>query len=432
MGHTRVMTGTSLGEIKFLYLIRKVFPEAINCYKIKDKKGKELEIDIFIPHLNFAIEYDGVYYHSSKIMINRDGYKSRVCEEVGIRLLRVREKGLPKIVEQDIIYDFNSKDDHIQCFKQIFLFLESEYSITEEEHQLFMGIDFTSFEIESEVIDLYEKLEYENSLLSQNPEVAQEWHPTKNNGLNSDKVRSNSRVKVWWQCKVCNHEWQAIVQDRHRNNKKCANCKSLATNRPELIKEWHPTKNGNLTPYNTTYGSSKKVWWICKQGHEYVTSVHTKSKGSGCPFCNGNKLHENNCLSAINPSLAKEWHPTKNGDKTPENVFPSSRTKRAWWQCSKHKEHIWKAKIQVRHLQKQGCPYCAGKKVSKENSLAFCYPDISRQWHSTKNGTTAPDQVTKSSGKRVWWFCGYCRHEWEGAINDRVRTSGKCPKCKKK
>ena len=30
---------------------------------------------------------------------------------------------------------------------------------------------------------------------------------------------------------------------------------------PHLVKEWHPTKNGDLTPKDVTYGSNKKVWW---------------------------------------------------------------------------------------------------------------------------------------------------------------------------
>ena len=44
--------------------------------------------------------------------------------------------------------------------------------------------------------------------------------------------------------------------------------KSLAYRFPELSKEWHPTKNGDLTPYDVTVGSHKKVWWICSKGHK--------------------------------------------------------------------------------------------------------------------------------------------------------------------
>ena len=221
-------------------------------------------------------------------------------------------------------------------------------------------------------------------------------------------------------------------QDRHRGNKKCKNCRSFAVNRPELVKYWHPTKNENIAPEDVTYGSNRKVWWICEKGHEYKVSIHSKSKGSGCPYCNGNKLHKENCLAVINPELSKEWHPILNGNKTPENVFSSSRKKKAWWECQNNKEHVWESSISARHQEKQGCPYCSGKKVSNENSLAVCFPILSNQWHSSKNGDLTPNNVTKSSGKRVWWQCNNCDYEWKAAINNRVRSSGKCPKCKKK
>jgi DNA-directed RNA polymerase subunit RPC12/RpoP len=80
----------------------------------------------------------------------------------------------------------------------------------------------------------------------------------------------------------------------------------------------------------------------------------------------------------------------------------------------------------------QGCPYCSGKKVSKENSLANNRPDLCEQWHPTKNENLTPNDVTQSSGRRVWWKCSNCEHEFEANINNRTRSSGKCPSCKKK
>ncbi|MDB3883712.1 zinc-ribbon domain-containing protein, partial [Candidatus Marinimicrobia bacterium] len=43
---------------------------------------------------------------------------------------------------------------------------------------------------------------------------------------------------------------------------------NLAVLYPNIAKEWHSTKNGGLTPFDVTPGSGKKVWWICKKGHE--------------------------------------------------------------------------------------------------------------------------------------------------------------------
>jgi hypothetical protein len=96
----------------------------------------------------------------------------------------------------------------------------------------------------------------------------------------------------------------------------------LAVN-PELAKEWHPTKNGDLTPEKVTPGSSKKVWWVCKKGHE--------------------------------------WHPTKNGKLRPGDIRPSSG-KKAWWVCEKG--HEWEAVIADRNYGR-GCPVCYSIKKNR-------------------------------------------------------------------
>ena len=65
-----------------------------------------------------------------------------------------------------------------------------------------------------------------------------------------------------------------------------------------------------------------------------------------------------NSLQALNPKLAAEWHPTKNGLLSPEHVSISSN-KRVWWKCAKG--HEWQAVINGRRGD-VGCPYCARRK----------------------------------------------------------------------
>ncbi|MFL2739272.1 MAG: zinc-ribbon domain-containing protein, partial [bacterium] len=33
------------------------------------------------------------------------------------------------------------------------------------------------------------------------------------------------------------------------------------------------------------------------------------------------------------------------------------------------------------------------------------HPEISSEWHQTKNGDLKPSEVTYSSNKKVWWLC---------------------------
>jgi hypothetical protein len=65
-----------------------------------------------------------------------------------------------------------------------------------------------------------------------------------------------------------------------------------------------------------------------------------------------------------------------------------------------------------------------------DNDLATTHPDLAAQWHSARNGTLAPQQVTAGSEKRAWWICPK-GHEWEARISDRAKGRG-CPVCSNK
>jgi DNA-directed RNA polymerase subunit RPC12/RpoP len=179
------------------------------------------------------------------------------------------------------------------------------------------------------------------SLLRNNPELAKEWHPTKNGSLEPADLTLGSNRKVWWICAE-GHEWLARVNDRTYRRTGCPYCSGrrvcidncLYTLNPTLAREWHPSKNGSLTAKDVTRGSTRKVWWVCGKGHEWEAEVRNRSRGYGCPYCAGRAVGSDNCLEAINPKLAKQWHPKKNGGLTPKDVTPNSDTK-AWWICGK-------------------------------------------------------------------------------------------------
>ena len=84
--------------------------------------------------------------------------------------------------------------------------------------------------------------------------------------------------------------------------------KSLAETHPELAKEWHPTKN-SILPDDITQGSNKKVWWKCNKGddHEWASPISGRSRGNGCPVCANVKTVPSNCLATLSPELTKQW-----------------------------------------------------------------------------------------------------------------------------
>ena len=217
------------------------------------------------------------------------------------------------------------------------------------------------------------------SLAETHPEVAKQWHPTMNGELTPNDFTGGSHKKVWWKCpKGDDHEWETSLTNRTRVGRNCTICSNqkivksncLATTNPKLASQWHPTKNGNLTPSSFPSGSGKKVWWKCPKGddHEWESRINHITNGSGCPICSGRKVVESNCLATTHTELAKQWHPTKNGDLTPKDVV-SGTAKKVWWKCEKGDDHEWEASINQR-TSGSGCPICSGRKSVKSNSLA--------------------------------------------------------------
>ena len=257
------------------------------------------------------------------------------------------------------------------------------------------------------------------------PALAKQWNYSRNKSRKPERYLPSSKETVWWICEN-GHEWKRKIYYQIRKHT-CPKCKvekvSLAKFNPGLAREWHPTKNGKLTPKDVTSKSGKKVWWKCAHNHEWQAIVKDRAYGSGCPYCSNKKACKDNSLAKKYPAIAREWHPTKNGEKTPDDFTARTQTK-VWWLCKKG--HSWKAAIGHR-TRGSGCPYCSNHKVCSDNSLAATYPAIAKEWHPTKNGTLTPDKVFPGSVRKVWWLCSN-GHEWHTAI--LTRKSGRnCPRC---
>ncbi len=276
-----------------------------------------------------------------------------------------------------------------------------------------------------------------NSLAALNPDLAAQWHATKNGDLTPDRVVVSSNRKVWWRCpKGPDHEWPATVFNR-TGGTGCPFCSSqavsvtnsLAALRPDLAAQWHPTKNGDLTPDKVVVSSNRKIWWRCPEGldHEWLATVFNRARGRGCPFCSGQAVSATNSLAALNPNLAAQWHPTRNGDLTPDKVVEGSH-KKAWWKCPKGANHEWPATVNSR-THGVGCPFCSNQAISATNSLAVTHPDLAAQWHPTRNGDLTPDRVVAGSYRKVWWRCPEGPdHEWPAKVASRTKGTG-CPYC---
>ena len=342
---------TSFPEQTLFFYVKKYFQDAINA----DYSAIGAELDIFIPSKRIAIEYDGLNWHKNS---RYEKEKNKLCHTNDIKLIRIREEGLILYDDCVCITRYNRTDKTSLCsvIFQVFTFLDS--SITPD-----IDVDRDR----TEILERYMTNEKSKSLFALYPQIAKEWHPTKNGKVTPMMVMPYSNKKVWW-LGTCGHEWQAIIASRLLGNG-CPICSGkqvlsgendLLSINPTIGSEWHPTKNGKLLPGMVTPNSHRKVWWLGKCGHEWEDTIAHRNAGRNCPFCSNRKLLAGfNDLQTTNPEMAAEWHPNKNGTLRPTMVSAYSK-KRVWWMCKKG--HEWEVSIKNRSARNTGCPYCSGNR----------------------------------------------------------------------
>jgi hypothetical protein len=276
------------------------------------------------------------------------------------------------------------------------------------------------------------------SLYDFSKKLARQWHPTKNGKIKASHIARGSDAIAWWKChKGVDHEWQAAVYSRTRNNSVCPFCSnlrlsvtnSLARKSPELAKQWHPKKNGKLTPKDVVAAGKHKYFWQCKKDktHVWQASIASRLNGNGCPDCSHSRVSKDNCLNKDFPYLAAQIHPTKNGGITGDTISAGSQ-KKVWWICDKGPDHIWQATPANRTYHGSGCPCCSGKQNSITNCLATISPETAKQWDKSKNGKLTPRDVSPYSAQIVWWRCGR-GHSWQQKITQRVSAPIICLEC---
>jgi len=68
--------------------------------------GHHLELDIWLPDLNKAIEYNGEYWHKKPKKIILDNLKQNICIERGIKLLVIKESEWLKNKNYEVVNNF--------------------------------------------------------------------------------------------------------------------------------------------------------------------------------------------------------------------------------------------------------------------------------------------------------------------------------------
>lgn len=176
-----------------------------------------------------------------------------------------------------------------------------------------------------------------NDLSTTNPELLKYWDYNKNIIVQPSEIFAGGSTKIWWLCSE-GHSFEKNIGFM-KSNQSCKYCSGkevlpgyndLATLHKELLQQWDYDRN-TAKPFNILGNSNKKYWWKCTHKHSWKVSLSSILRGSGCPYCSGKKVLQGfNDLETVSPSIAKQWHPTKNEEMFPTHITAKSG-KKVWW-----------------------------------------------------------------------------------------------------
>jgi len=280
------------------------------------------------------------------------------------------------------------------------------------------------------------------------------------------------------------------------SNRRITDKNRLASRRPDLAEEWHKTKNGDLSPRDFVVGSAKRVWWQCPRDeeHEWKAPIRNRVRGTGCPKCKGSTSRpELRLLTELMtiyedaesrkkiggveadiflPSLkiaieydGSYYHKDREAADADKNSFFASLgistirvREKPLKRVSKYDVLVSADRLKKTDLDRllkaidsisgsddemseylEHRHFAADKLFRKfisylpgpipEASLALKFPRVAEEWNDEKNNPLTPFNFSAFSKKNVWWKCRRDpRHEWRATISDRSYGNG-CPYC---
>ena len=270
------------------------------------------------------------------------------------------------------------------------------------------------------------------------------WDDELNSAADWHTVTPKSRRVLHWRCPDCGERFQSRVVDiawrpecpvcepRRRaawSAKYEAYRRTTVAQVPELLSAWADDED-------PTRAMVAGDWMLrrfrCPQGHHPRLSPLTYLQ-SGCPHCRGQRTAEE-MLAAIevdpaafgmNPEIASQWHPTRNGELDPKRISPGSR-RTVWWReesCG----HEWQATPAEREKrQRLRCPECR----TILDSLAYHFPVLSEQWSPANPLTSWQVRPSATLELLPQWTCTEdASHVWQASLTSRTEGAG-CPMCR--
>lgn len=271
------------------------------------------------------------------------------------------------------------------------------------------------------------------------------WDWEKNGDLDPYKLTKGSGKKIWLNCDVCGHSFEAAVYHIVGTGTWCSFCTSKILCNEEDCQdcfdksfashdkaEFWSVRN-TKTARQTFKGSHSFVFFDCVCGHTFRTVLYCVSgQETWCPYCSlpPKLLCNEDCKLCFKKSFASHdkaefW--SKENTKNPRQVFLFSNSSFLFNCVCGHT-----FKIQLSDIsQGKWCSFCAGMKLCSDEKCQICFDKsfashVKVKFWSTTN-VKKPRQVFKSTAKMFFFDCK-CGHRFRIRLYSIVSGSF-CPYC---
>ncbi len=190
------------------FYLQKVFGDEIEYQKQFEWLGRH-SLDIYIPSLNLAVEYDGVYYHSNKSP--NDTYKTSICRSYGVYLIHIQEKTKDQSKsskENEISYYYKKGYKNIDiAITELCLLINKRYNLS-------INIDVDINRDKNELISYVQCKYYKKSIAYIWPESKDYWLEDVNGLSIFDVFTTDNRVFML-KCPHCQQRFRFFMRYSH-------------------------------------------------------------------------------------------------------------------------------------------------------------------------------------------------------------------------
>ncbi|MDE7163618.1 MAG: hypothetical protein K2O44_06075 [Clostridia bacterium] len=221
--------GTSTPEQSIFYYIQRFFTDAQNRYQYKINNNY-FEIDIYIPSIKVAIEYDGALWHKDKL--DEDSLKNLMLNKSGLYVIRVRDLDCPELPDfyGKIFYHGKSpKGMHTNEYIELIIHDIAQFCADKDLRNKLLNFKLTFEDYIKDSPDIMSRL-YPIEVVENKSQFcgAEFWDTQANGRLSLKNIPSTdkSRIYVDFKCKLGYkiHTEISILRNKNECDKNCTKC----------------------------------------------------------------------------------------------------------------------------------------------------------------------------------------------------------------